>query len=132
MGAIDASLIVTSIREGRYKQQFGRPLPSDCHGHLRPYPRSIAAECTDRFGDRAACRDEHVHQKAPAIRGRRNFFDEQTGDAIAGIAICECEVQGSLNLPAELPGLPLCLPVRGPAVGLAFAQSFSEVRIDEL
>jgi hypothetical protein len=33
-----------------------------------------------------------VHQEAPAVRGRRHFFDEQTGDAIAGIVICECEV----------------------------------------
>src|SRR5450432_473622 len=121
MGAIDPSLMVASIREGRYKQQFGRPLPADCHGHLRTYPRSIAAECSDRFGDWAVFRDEHVHQEASAIRGRRNFFDEQTRDAIAGIAICEREVQGSLHLPAELPGLPLCLPARRPAVGLALA-----------
>jgi hypothetical protein len=57
-----------------------------------------------------------VHQEAPAIRRRRNFFDEQTGDAIAGIVICEREVYGSLHLPAELPGLPLRLPVRRPAI----------------
>jgi hypothetical protein len=33
-----------------------------------------------------------VHQEAPAIRSRRNLLDEQTGDAIAGIVICEREV----------------------------------------
>src|SRR6202023_2617918 len=104
---------------GRYKHQFRRPLPSDCHRHLRTYARSIAAERTDRISDRTPRRDEHMHQEAPAIRRRRNFFDEQTGDAIAGIVICESEVQGSLHLPAELPGLPLSPPVRGPAVRLA-------------
>jgi hypothetical protein len=121
MGGIDASLIVTSIRNGRHKQQFRRPLPGNCHGHFRTYPRSIAAERTDCISDRAASRDEHVHQEAPAIRDGGNFFDEQTGDTIAGIVICEGEVYGSLHLPAELPGLPLRLPVRRPAVGLAFA-----------
>jgi hypothetical protein len=35
-------------------------------------------------------------------------------------------------LPAELPGLPLRLPVRRPALRLAFAQRFSEVRIHKL
>lgn len=33
-----------------------------------------------------------MHKEAPAIRSRRNFFDEQTGDAIAGTVICEREV----------------------------------------
>jgi hypothetical protein len=91
MGAIDTSLIVASFREGRYKHQF-RWLPSDCHRHLRTYARSIAAERKDRISDRTARRDEHMHQEAPAIRRRRNFFDEQTGSAIAGIVICEREV----------------------------------------
>jgi hypothetical protein len=106
MGGIDTSLIVASIRNGRYKQQFRRPLPGNCHGHFRTYPGSVAAERSDGISDRAACGDHHVRQEAAAIRGRSNFFDEQAGDAIAGIMICKGEVQCSLNLPAELPGLP--------------------------
>jgi len=83
-------------------------------------------------GDRLAGRDDHLHQEASAIRCRKDLLDEQTVHAVVGIAICEREVQGSLHLPAELSYLTLCLPVRRPGTGIAFVQSFCEVRIDEL
>src|SRR5258708_23943274 len=115
MGAIDASFIGASIWKGRYKRQFRRPLPSDCHRHLRTETRSIAAEGADCIRDRAAVRDEHVRQEASAIRRRRNVLDEQSVDAIARIPIFEREVSRSLHLPAELPGPSWCLPVTRPA-----------------
>ncbi len=74
---------------------------------------------TDRISDRASCWNEHVDQKATAVWRRRDFLDEQTVDAIIGIVIFECEVQGSLDLPAELLGLSLFLPVVRRIAGLA-------------
>jgi hypothetical protein len=55
-----------------------------------------------------------VHQKVPAIRGRKNLLDEKIVNAIAiaSVAIREREVQRPLQLPTELLCLPFGLPVR--------------------
>lgn len=92
MGAIDASLTTAPILVSRYKTQLRRSLPSDCRGYFRTEPRSFATERNHRISNRHAGWDEHVHQEAPAIRGRKNVLDEQIVDAIANVAICECEV----------------------------------------
>src|SRR5260370_23766359 len=92
MGARGASLIGASVRDRGNKEQFRRPLPSDRHGNLRTETRCIAAERTDGISDRAARRNEHVHQEATAIRSRKNVLHKQTTDALAGIAIRQVEV----------------------------------------
>jgi hypothetical protein len=38
----------------------------------------------------------------PAIRRRKNLLDEKIIQAVANVAIRECEVQRPLHLPAEL------------------------------
>ena len=83
----DASLIVASIWINRDKRQLRRPLPSNGHGHLRTETRSITAEGIDRIRDRAVGRYDHVHQEAPAIRGRRNVLDKHIVEDIASITI---------------------------------------------
>jgi hypothetical protein len=92
MGARVASLIVTSIRKGRYKRQLRRPFPGDCHGHLGTEPWGISAERAERIGHGAVGRYGHVDQEVPAIRRWRNVLDKQIVHAIVGIAICEREV----------------------------------------
>jgi hypothetical protein len=49
--------------------------------------RSITAEGTDRIRDSAVGWYDHVHQEAPAIRGRRNVLDEHIVEDIASITI---------------------------------------------
>ncbi len=77
MEAMDVSVIVASIhpssQKGRNKRQFRRSLPGDCHGYLRPQTRRIATERSHGFSDRAAVRDEHLHQEVSAIRRGRNL-----------------------------------------------------------
>src|SRR5258708_8551938 len=106
MGGIDVSLIATPILISRNKTQLRCPLPTYCRGHLRAESRSLAPECSHCIDDRKARRDNHVHQKVPAIWGRKNLLDEKIVDAIANVAIREREVQRPLHLPTEL----LCLP----------------------
>ena len=53
-----------------------------------------------------------MHQKVPAIRGRKNLLDEKIVDTIANVAIREREVQRPLHLPTELLCLPFGLTVR--------------------
>ena len=55
-------------------------------------------------------RDDHMHQKVPAIRRRRNVFDEQLVQAIVGVAIGQREIQRALYLSAELPRFSFGLP----------------------
>ncbi len=70
-----------------------------------------------------------MHQKAAAIRCRRNLLDEQAAHAVDGIAVCQSEVQGASNLPAELSDLALGLPITRTVAGVVFAESFNELRI---
>jgi hypothetical protein len=88
MEAITVSLIDAFIWERGYKSQFGGPLSSDHPGHFRTETRSFAAECIDRIAYGAISRDNYLHQKAAAIRCRRNILDEQTDHAVGGIAVC--------------------------------------------
>jgi hypothetical protein len=53
-----------------------------------------------------------MYQEAPAIRGRRNIFNVDTINALAGTTVCERQAQGSVDLPAKLSSLPLCLSFR--------------------
>ena len=73
-----------------------------------------------------------MHQKVSAVRGRRDFLDEQIGDAVANIPGFERQVERSLHLSAKLLGFPLCLPSRRRIARPAFVQSFSDFRIYKL
>jgi hypothetical protein len=112
MGAIDDSVIVASILKDRYKTQFRRSLPSDCHRYLRAETRGIPLERGNGIHNRPPLRDNHVHQEPPAIRGRRNLVCEQTADVFGCTSAFERQVQGSLDLPTKLSGLPFCLSFR--------------------
>jgi len=112
MGAIDDSVIVASILKDRHKTQFRRSLPSDCHRYLRTETRGITLERGNGICHRPPLRDNHVHQESPAIRGRRNLLHEQTADIFVYKPAFERQVQGSLDLPTNLSGLPFCLPIR--------------------
>jgi hypothetical protein len=92
MGAVGASLIAASILVSRHKAQFRRALPSDGGGYFRTETRSLSPERNHRISDSQAGRDDHVHQKAPAIRGPKNVLDEHIADALANTLICEREV----------------------------------------
>jgi len=92
MGASDRSLIIASIREGRYKRQLRRTLASDGHGDLRTEAWRISTERAERLRYRAVAWNDHVYQQVPAVRCRRHVLDEQIVHAIVGIAICEREI----------------------------------------
>jgi hypothetical protein len=68
----------------------------------------------------------------PAIRRRKNLLDEKIIQAVANVAIRECEVQRPLHLPAELLCFPFGLTVRRRVAGLVLVQSFNEFRIYKL
>jgi hypothetical protein len=105
MGASDGSLIITSIREGRYKRQLRRTLASDGHGDLRTEAWRISTERAERLRNRAVAWNDHVHVEVPAVRRRRNVLNEQIVQAIVGRPIRQREIQRTLYLPAELPRL---------------------------
>jgi hypothetical protein len=85
MGASDGSLILTSIRKGRYERQLRRTLPGDGHGDLRTEARRIPTECAERLVHRLVGRDDYVHEKVPAVGRRRNVVNEQIVQAIVGM-----------------------------------------------
>jgi len=110
MSASDGSLILTSTRKGWYERQFRRTLPRDGHGDFRTEAWRISTECAERLRHRAVDRDDHVHEKVPAVWRRRNVLDEQIVHAIVGTAICKREVKCPLHLSAELTCLSFSLP----------------------
>jgi hypothetical protein len=110
MGAGDDSRILTSIREGWYERQLRRTLTRDRHRHFRAEAWRISTQRAERLRHRPICRDDHVHQQMPAVRGRRDLLDEQIVHAIVGMAICERQVECPLDLSTELTRLSLSLP----------------------
>jgi hypothetical protein len=110
IGASDGSLILTSIWKRRHERQLRRALPGDGHRDLRTQARRISAECAERLVHWSIGWDDHVHEKVPAVRGRRYLLDEQIVHAIVGMSICEREIQRALHLPTELPRLSFNLP----------------------
>lgn len=117
MGASDGSLIITSIRKGRYKRQLRRTLASDGHGDLRTEAWRISTERAKSVRYRPVDRDNNMDQQVPAVRRRRHVLDEQVVQAIVGNAICERQVECPLHLSTELTCLSLSLPTRGETIG---------------
>src|SRR5260370_24472300 len=89
MGGIDVSLIATPILISRNKTQLRRPLPTYCRGHVRAESRSLEYECSHCIDDRQARRDNHLHQKVPAIRGRKYLLNDKLIYSIANVALRE-------------------------------------------
>jgi len=110
MDASDDSFILTSIRKSWYERQFRRTLTRDSHGDFRAEAWRISTERAECLRHRPVGRDDHVHQKMPAVWRRRHVLDEQIVHAIVGLSICEREIQRALYLPAELPRLSFNLP----------------------
>jgi hypothetical protein len=103
ISASDGSLILTSIRKRRYERQLWRTPPCNGHGDFRTEARRILTECAERLVHRPVSRDDHVHEKVPAVGRRRNVLNEQIVQAIVGMPISQREIQCALNLSAELP-----------------------------
>jgi hypothetical protein len=51
-----------------------------------------------------------MHEQVPAVGCRRHVLNEQIVQAIVGMPICQCEIQRTLYLTAELSRLPFNLP----------------------
>ena len=117
MGASDGSVIITSIREARYKGQLRRTLASDGHRDLRTEAWRISTERAESVRYGPVDRDYHMHQQVPAVRRRRHVLDEQVVQAIVGNAICERQVECPLHLSTELTCLSLSLSTRGKTIG---------------
>jgi hypothetical protein len=130
MGASDTS-VITSLLVSGGKTQFRRPLPGDCGGYFSTQTRGLAPQSQDGIRYRKTSRDKHVHQKVPAIRRRKNILDEQAVNAIANIPLSHRKVERSLNLPAKLPCLSLCLTAGRRIPGPVFMQCVSELWIYE-
>ena len=102
---VTAHLILTSIWKGRHKRQLRRALPGDGHGDFRTKARRISTECAERLVHRPVGRDDHVHEKVPAVGRRRHVFNEQIVQAIVAMPICQSQIERALYLPAKLPRL---------------------------
>src|SRR5687767_7895370 len=109
IGASDGSLILTSMRKGRYERELRRALPRGGHSHFRTEAWRILTEGAERLRHGPVDRDDHVHQKVPAVRRRGHVLNVQIFQAIVGVPIRQREIQRALNLSAELPRLSFSL-----------------------
>jgi hypothetical protein len=97
--------------EDRYEGEFRGSLSSDGTGDFFPKPWRQPLQFRQGSRDFDIGRHKDVGQKPPAIGSRRYLFDEQTADGggVRAIDFRECEIERSLDLPAELPDFSLIL-----------------------
>ena len=73
-----------------------------------------------------------MDQEAPAVRRRQNVLYEETTHAAIAIGVCQREIEGSLDLSAELPGSAFRVPVGRPAAAILAEESIGEIQIGGL